>query len=299
MKKLISTSLLLTFLFLIGCKDTTTKEVATTLDAKTLMSRSTESFIGLWGLGDAPGVSGEFTDDAVRVISNSLAPIVGSEAIKNSFVETFAEGSNFKNSHITVGTIETRLLSDEILIGAGTFKILDANNETLESGKWGNVYRYKDGKVKFLLESAHRIFNETDTLSAEVISLEESIVSKEAHFDKIQASVAGYIKYANEKDAEGLSMLFTENAIQNVSSKEGIVVGRDKIKATEVFADGMVLDANILGYTYLGDSLAVGYGNWTQLDITTNTMVKGQWGNVFKIDGDTAYLVMESAGISK
>ena len=58
----------LTFLFLIGCKDTTTKEVATTLDvkhaiyisntahAKTLMSRSTESFIGLWGLGDAPEV---------------------------------------------------------------------------------------------------------------------------------------------------------------------------------------------------------------------------------------------------
>jgi len=161
MKKLISTSLLLTFLFLIGCKDTTTKEVVTTLDAKTLMSGSTQSFIGLWDLGDAPGVSGEFKDDAVRVISNSLAPIVGSEAIKNSFVETFAEGSNFKNSHITVGTIETRLLSDEILIGAGTFKILDANNETLESGKWGNVYRYKDGKVKFLLESAHRIFTLT------------------------------------------------------------------------------------------------------------------------------------------
>ena len=263
------------------------------------MSGSTESFIGLWGLGDAPGISGEFTDDAVRVISNSLAPIVGGEAIKNSFVETFAEGSEFKNSHIIASTIETRLLSDEILIGAGTFKILDANNETLESGKWGNVYRYKDGKVKFLLESAHRIFNETDTLSTEVISLEESIVSKEAHFDKIQASVAGYIKYANEKDAEGLSMLFTENAIQNVSSKEGIVVGRDKIKATEVFADGMVLDANILGYTYLGDSLAVGYGNWTQLDTSTNTMVRGQWGNVFKIDGDTAYLVMESAGLSK
>ena len=34
MNKLISTSLLLTFLFLIGCKDTTTKEVATTLDVK-------------------------------------------------------------------------------------------------------------------------------------------------------------------------------------------------------------------------------------------------------------------------
>ena len=298
MKKIVSTSLLLGLFIIFGCKNKEQK-ADKILDAKILMAGSTESFIGLWSLGDATGLSGEFTDDAVRMISNSLEPIVGGDAIKNSFSETFVEASELKSSHISVSIIETRLLSDEILIGAGTFKILDANNITLETGKWGNVYRYKDGKVKFLLESAHRIFNETDTLSTEVISLEESIVSKEAHFDKIQASVAGYIKYANEKDAEGLSMLFTENAIQNVSSKEGIVLGRDKIKATEIFADGQVLDANIHGYTYLGDSLAIGYGNWTQLDTATNTMVRGQWGNIFKIDGGTAYLVMESAGLSR
>ena len=298
MRKIVGTSLLLGLFIIVGCKNKEQK-ADKILDAKTLMSGSTDSFIGFWSLGDATGISGEFTDDAVRVISNSLNPIVGGEAIKKSFSETFLEGSNFKNSHISVGIVETRLLSDEILIGAGTFKILDANNITLETGKWGNVYRYKDGKVKFLLESAHRDFNETDTLATEVISLDKSFVSKEAHFNKIQVSVAGYIKHANEKDADGLSMLFTENAIQNVSSKQGIVVGRNKIKATEIFADGKVLDANIAGYTYLGDSLAIGYGNWTQLDIATNKMVRGQWGNIFKIDGDTAYLVMESAGLSR
>jgi hypothetical protein len=58
----------------------------------------------------------------------------------------------------------------------------------------------------------------------------------------------------------------------------------------------MVLDANILGYTYLGDSISIAYGNWTSLDTTNNTMVRGQWGNVFKIEAETAYLVMESAG---
>ena len=298
MKKIVSTSLLLGLFIIFGCKNKEQK-ADKILDAKILMAGSTESFIELWSLGDATGLSAEFTDDAVRMISNSLEPIVGGDAIKNSFSETFVEASELKSSHISVSIIETRLLSDEILIGAGTFKILDANNITLETGKWGNVYRYKDGKVKFLLESAYRVFNETDTLATELISLDKSFVSKEAHFGKIQVSIADYIKYANEKDADGLSMLFTENAIQNVSSKEGIVVGRDKIKATEVFSDGMVLDANILGYKYLGDALAVGYGNWTQLDTTTNTMVRGQWGNVFKVDGDTAYLVMESAGRSK
>ena len=298
MKKIVNISLLLGLIIIVGCKDKEQKVVKTP-DAKTLMSESSESFIGFWNSGDALAVAAEFTDDAVRVISNSLAPIVGGEAIKNSFVETFAEGSNFKNSNISVTISETRMLSDEILIGAGTFKISDANNVTLESGKWGNVYRYKDGKVKFLLESAHRIFNETDTLSTEVFSLKESIVSKEPHFEKIEASVAGYIKHFNEKNAEGLSMLFTENAFQNVSSKEGVVVGRENIKSTEVYADGQVLNATILGYKYLGDSLAIGYGNWTQLDTTTNTMSRGSWGNVFKIDGDTAYLVMESAGVSQ
>jgi hypothetical protein len=298
MKKIVSTSILVGLLIIVGCKNKEQKVVKTP-DAKTLMSESSESFIGFWNSGDALAAAAEFTDDAVRVISNSLEPIVGGEAIKESFVATFSEDSDFKNSNISVTISETRLLSDEILIGAGTFKISDANNVTLESGKWGNVYRYKDGKVKFLLESAHKDFKETDSLANNVVILEKSIVSKELHFEKIEASVAGYIKYFNEKNADGLSMLFTENAFQNVSSKEGIVVGRENIKTTEVFADGQVLNATILGYKYLGDSLAIAYGSWTQLDTTINTMARGSWGNVFKIDGDTAYLVMESAGVSQ
>ncbi|MDC3210582.1 hypothetical protein OAU10_03700 [Saprospiraceae bacterium] len=161
------------------------------------------------------------------------------------------------------------------------------------------MWQYKNGKVKCLLESAHSDFKDTDTSTKELVALNKSIVSDELHFDKIEASVAGYIKHLNEKNADSLSKLFTENALQNVSSKDGIVVGRENIKATEIFLDGQILDANILGYRYLGDSLAIGYGNWTQLDKTTNSMVRGQWGNIFKIDGNTAYLEMESAGLSK
>jgi ketosteroid isomerase-like protein len=295
MKNIVSIGLFSGLLILASCKNKE-QNIVETLDAKALMSQSSDSFIGLWNSGDAPALSGEFTNDAVRVISNSLGPIVGGEAIKNSFEKTFSDDSELKNSRISIVTLETRLVSDNILIGAGTFKISDANNVTLESGKWGNVYQYKDGKVKFLLESAHRDLQATDTLGNEGVLLDKSFVSKDLHFNKIQASIAGYIKSVNEKDANGLSMLFTENAIQNVSSNEGIVVGRDNIKASLDLADGMVLDANIIGYTYLGDSLSIAYGNWTSLDTTNNTMVRGQWGNVFEIQSETAYLVMESAG---
>lgn len=295
MKKIVSIGLFSGLLILASCKNKE-QNLVETLDAKALMSQSTDSLIGHWNSGDASALSGEFTNDAVRVLSNSSGPIVGGEAIKNSFEKTFSEDSELKNSRISVVILETRLVSDNILIGAGTFKISDANNVTLESGKWGNVYQYKDGKVKFLLESAHRDLQATDTLDNEVVLLDKSFVSKDLHFNKIQASIAGYIKNANENDADGLSMLFTENAIQNLSSNEGIVVGRDNIKASLDLADGMILDANIMGYTYLGDSLSIAYGNWTSLDTTNNKMVRGQWGNVFEIQSETAYLVMESAG---
>jgi ketosteroid isomerase-like protein len=295
MKKIVSIGLFSGLLILASCKNKE-QNLVETLDAKALMSQSTDSFIGHWNSGDASALSGEFTNDAVRVLSNSSGPIVGGEAIKNSFEKTFSEDSELKNSRISVVILETRLVSDNILIGAGTFKISDANNVTLESGKWGNVYQYKDGKVKFLLESAHRDLQATDTLDNEVVLLDKSFVSKDLHFNKIQASIAGYIKNANENDADGLSMLFTENAIQNLSSNEGIVVGRDNIKASLDLADGMILDANIMGYTYLGDSLSIAYGNWTSLDTTNNKMVRGQWGNVFEIQSETAYLVMETAG---
>jgi ketosteroid isomerase-like protein len=295
MKKIVSIGLFSALLILASCKNKE-QNLVETLDAKALMSQSTDSLIGHWNSGDASALSGEFTNDAVRVLSNSSGPIVGGEAIKNSFEKTFSEDSELKNSRISVVILETRLVSDNILIGAGTFKISDANNVTLESGKWGNVYQYKDGKVKFLLESAHRDLQATDTLDNELVLLDKSFVSKDLHFNKIQASIAGYIKNANENDADGLSMLFTENAIQNLSSNEGIVVGRDNIKASLDLADGMILDANIMGYTYLGDSLSIAYGNWTSLDTTNNKMVRGQWGNVFEIQSETAYLVMESAG---
>jgi len=91
-------------------------------------------------------------------------------------------------------------------------------------------------------------------------------------------------------------MLFVKDAVQSVNSKEGIILGREQIKATENFSDGGTLNANILGYRYLGKDLAIAYGNWTAMG-EDNLTVNGQWGNLFKIIGKDALLIMESAGI--
>jgi uncharacterized protein (TIGR02246 family) len=300
MKKFLSTSLALSLLFITGCKNNNTQEVKQELvtppSAKALMMASKDRFVAYWATGDATAVAGEFTDDATRVISNPNGAIVGGQAILESFTQTFSEESEFKNSKIEVAILEARFVSEDIMIGAGTFKISDNESSVVESGKWGNVYRYTDGDIKFLLESAHATHDQAQTTSIEVGTLESSIVSEQLHFEKVQASVANYIKHANAGDAAALAMLFTQNGIQNVASKDGIVMGREQIKATTTFSEDQVLNANLLGYMDLGNSLAIAWGNWMQVDSASNTSLRGQWGNLFEIKGDTAYVLMESAG---
>ena len=300
MKKFLSTSLALSLLFITGCKNSNTQEVEQELvtppNAKALMMASKDRFVAYWAAGDVAAVAGEFTDDATRVISNPNGAIVGGQAILESFTQTFSEESEFKNSKIEVAILETRFVSEDIMIGAGTFKISDNDSTVVESGKWGNVYRYADGDIKFLLESAHAIHDLAQITTKEMPSLESSIVSEQLHFEKVQASVANYIKHANAGDAAALAMLFTQDGIQSVASKDGIVMGREQIKATTTFSEGQVLNANLLGYMDLGNSLAIAWGNWMQVDSASNTSLRGQWGNLFEIKGDTAYVLMESAG---
>jgi len=285
------------FVIFIGCEKKEKQSDTEKADALTLMKESAERFKKYWNLGDANAISNEFLEDAIRVISNPASPLEGNKNINDSFTSAFAEGSEFKDSKINITISETRFVSKDILMGAGTFEIVDKSNNILESGKWGNVYKVSDSKIKFLLESAHRTIAPSDVEMKEPIALTESILSEEIHFEKIKASVDNYIKFQNEEKAEQLSMLFTQNGIQSVSSKDGVVIGRKKIVSNISFSDGQVLNANILGYRYIGDSLAIAYGNWTQTDEKSNTMVAGQWGNLFKIDGDVAYLLMESAGL--
>ncbi len=287
--------LVLSTIITFGCAEVKNKKTPVSKpSAEILMKESMQRFSSAWNQGDAAKISEEFTDDAIRIISNPLSPIIGKNNIKEGFISTFSDESVFKDSHIEVQVIQTRSVSEDIYLGTGRFRILNTQNEIIEQGKWGNVFKYENGQIKFLMESAHRTSKELMP-SKEVSVMEASIVSEEPHFEKIEESVGNYVSNYNDKNREGISLLFTENGIQNVNSKEDIILGRQQIKETESFTDGDVLNANILGYKYLGNNIAVAYGKWTS-NTKDGSTINGQWGNLFKIDGEKALLIMESAG---
>ena len=294
MKK--SSLLLLSLFITFSCTQKKQKsEPASKPSAETLMAESMQRFSSAWNQGNAEEISKEFTADAIRIVSNPLSPIVGQESILKSFDAVFSEGSELENSHIEITVTETRSVSEDIYLGAGSFAILSPENEILEQGKWGNVFKYDNGQIKFLMESAHRQPKEANGSETETV-LENSIASDEPHFDKIVLSVKNYIENSNSKNSEGISILFTEEGIQSVDGKEGIIMGRQQIKDTEIYADGNELNANVMGYRYLGNNIAIAYGNWSSTS-DDNAKVTGQWGNLFKIEGDEALLIMESAGM--
>ena len=51
---------------------------------------------------------------------------------------------------------------------------MNQQNEILEQGKWGNVFKFDNGQIKYLMESAHRELKDVDTSVAE-ITLKNSI----------------------------------------------------------------------------------------------------------------------------
>lgn len=300
MKKTTTACLLLLTLLIVSCKNNNKAQGAIELaDASTLMDESMQRFAGFWNSGDSEGISNEFTSDAVRILTDPSDAIEGNEAIKTSFLNAFSEESLFKNSHIEIDVIETRFVSDDILIGSGLFKILSDSNEILESGKWGNVFKYADGKIKFLLESAYRNVETKSDLSDLVVMKESLESSDEAHFNEVKNFIDDFVTDFTNGEREKLSLSFIENGIRTVSGTQGVLVGIDNISSSFDIVEGETLNANILGYKYLNNSLAIGYGQWRRSDKENNVLTSGNWGNIFLIQDESVKFVMESAGIVK
>ncbi len=300
MKKTTTACLLLLTLLIVSCKNNNKAQGAIELaDASTLMDESMQRFAGFWNSGDSEGISNEFTSDAVRILTDPSDAIEGNEAIKISFLNAFSEESLFKNSHIEIDVIETRFVSDDILIGSGLFKILSDSDEILESGKWGNVFKYADGKIKFLLESAYRNVETKSDLSDLVVMKESLESSDEAHFNEVKNFIDDFVTDFTNGEREKLSLSFIENGIRTVSGTQGVLVGIDNISSSFDIVEGETLNANILGYKYLNNSLAIGYGQWRRSDKENNVLTSGNWGNIFLIQDQSVKFVMESAGIVK
>jgi len=270
----------------------------TTPNAEALLATSADTFVKYWNAGDVQSLASEYAPDAIRVVGNPTGATVGSAAIKRSFEETFRDGSVTSKSRISVAISHARFLSANVVIAAGTFRIVDSNDKVIRSGKWGNTYKYENGHVTFLMESAH--ISEADNPSlivTEATALGASLVSTDVNVGKVKASVDQYLKHNNALDFESLSRLFSGDGIRSVSSTPVVAVGRDAIKSS--FRPGAVrtaLKANILGYRDLDNSIAIAYGQWQDVNDKGDVLASGQWGNVFKLEATQAILLMESAG---
>ena len=157
MKKNFIVMLSLTVLIVVACK-TKEKDVVIEIIPESpleMMQTSSNNFKKYWDAGAIDELTNEFTDDAIRVIGNSQEPYIGKQEIKSSFQNELGEGNDLEGSHIEVTTVVVRKVSPNVLIGAGTWNILNSKNISLDNGKWGNVYEIKDGKIKFLMESAY------------------------------------------------------------------------------------------------------------------------------------------------
>ena len=269
--------LLLTSMMLVACK-TKEKEVEIEVIPESpleMMQKSSNNFKKYWDAGAVDELTNEFTDDAIRVIGISQSPHIGKQEIKLSFQNELGEGNDLEGSHIEVTTDVVRKVSPNVLIGAGTWNILNSNNISLDNGKWGNIYEIKDGKIKFLMESAY---------SSKVV-------------EKIQESIVRYVAYYNAKDFDALSNEFTIDGIRTVSSSDSVAIGSAAIKSSLKNETLNQLEATIVGYRDLGNSIVIAHGQWNEKDPSGALLAFGQWGNIFKIEDGQAKLLMESAGV--
>ena len=81
--------LLFSALLLMSCSNNQKKKIVASPDVKIIMAESMQRFSDAWNKGNAEMISEEFTNDAIRVISNPISPIIGKKRISESFKLTF------------------------------------------------------------------------------------------------------------------------------------------------------------------------------------------------------------------
>ena len=134
------TVILATTLMIASCSESpisTEQDVEAT--ANNLMDQFTESFSAAWASGDAEAIGQLYSEDAIRIVSTSATPTYGREAIISEFVV------NFSNPYgaTTIQAIAeiARFISDDIVIGAGTYEVRNADGAIGATGLWGNAFQ--------------------------------------------------------------------------------------------------------------------------------------------------------------
>ena len=104
---------------------------------------------------DPEKVANEFTEDGIRVVSSTMAPSYGRNAILGAVRAELAAGSPFEKTTLHASIHGVRQISPHYLVAHGSWAAKSADGKIVTFGQWGNVLRIQeDGSVKMLMESA-------------------------------------------------------------------------------------------------------------------------------------------------
>jgi len=258
--------------------------------------------------GDAEGLADHFAEDGVRVVSTQRFPAVGREAVRATFKLGTGDGGVLDSTTLTATIDRVQSITDDIAIANGTFQVSD-DSGVIRKGKWGNVFRFKDGRARLILESAHAEFLPDDDRSHFAITprpmqartMQIGGTRWLAPFDRL---VARYSKGFESGDAEMAAGVFTDDGVHMFSGSPKTFYGREQLVShfgTESQVDGPYKDARlrvkVLGSRPLTDKIVIMWGLFEHTTPSGKVVDFGQWGNVMEMQPNGEMkMIMESAG---
>jgi len=263
--------------------------------ANDLMDQFTESFSAAWASGDAEAIGQLYSEDAIRIVSTSATPIYGREAIISDFVVNFSspDGATIIKAIAEVA----RFISDDIVIGAGTYEVIDADGTIGATGLWGNAFQLKADRLLMLMESAGDMATAGMNPSSLAIPQVIDAVYMGPRADALNRIVTTY-EENSVTNPKAVADLFLNDGLHVISGNGRVISGKEDIleSLTSNAVPGATLDAWSYGYREIGNSVAIGWGGYNLTDTDGKIIEYGQWGNINKITADRDMVVMERAG---
>jgi uncharacterized protein (TIGR02246 family) len=274
---------------------------------ETVIQRSIDQFVTHWADQNTEELSKMFAEDGIRVVSGEQLPATGRDAIAKTFAAGFSD-RDLDGASLSGEVLAARALEDDMVMAYGTWQISDNEGAVALDGKWGNVWRVKDGHAHLVMESAHAniaedfdrgVYASMARQDAPAYVSDGSAVAK-----AVQESVDRYIAGVDGNEPEKVANEFTENGIQLVSSRRELSSGRAAIRdavradlAAGAPFEKTTLKADVCGVRQISPNYVIAHGVWESKGQDGTVVTFGQWGNVWQIQADgSVKLLMESAG---